>query len=57
MSSDPLDAGRRREPAARAAIAHTRTEVCALHSALVDNSLVAWTSGNVSARVPGADLW
>jgi L-ribulose-5-phosphate 4-epimerase len=56
VSSDPLDAGRRREPAARAAIAHTRAEVCALHSALVDNSLVAWTSGNVSARVPGADL-
>jgi L-ribulose-5-phosphate 4-epimerase len=56
VSSDPLDAGRRREPAVRAAIAHTRTEVCALHSALVENSLVAWTSGNVSARVPGADL-
>jgi L-ribulose-5-phosphate 4-epimerase len=39
-----------------AAISDTRTEVCALHAALVQNSLVAWTSGNVSARVPGADL-
>ena len=39
-----------------AAIADTRAEVCALHGALVENNLVAWTSGNVSARVPGADL-
>ncbi len=34
-------------------------EVCALHAALVDNGLVAWTSGNVSARVrrqAGGDL-
>jgi L-ribulose-5-phosphate 4-epimerase len=30
--------------------------VCALHAELVRNGLVAWTSGNVSARVPGADL-
>jgi L-ribulose-5-phosphate 4-epimerase len=28
-----------------------RREVCELHWALVDNGLVAWTSGNVSARV------
>jgi L-ribulose-5-phosphate 4-epimerase len=27
-----------------------------LHQALVDNGLVAWTSGNVSARIPGRDL-
>jgi L-ribulose-5-phosphate 4-epimerase len=33
-----------------------RETVCALHSELVRNNLVAWTSGNVSARVPGADL-
>jgi len=39
-----------------AVIADTRAEVCALHGALVENNLVAWTSGNVSARVPGADL-
>ena len=30
--------------------------VCALHAELVRNSLVTWTSGNVSARVPGQDL-
>ena len=28
-------------------------EVCALHAELVRYGLVAWTSGNVSARVPG----
>jgi len=31
-------------------------EVHALHLELVRNNLVAWTSGNVSARVPGQDL-
>ena len=30
--------------------------VCALHAELVRNNLVAWTSGNVSARLPGSDL-
>jgi L-ribulose-5-phosphate 4-epimerase len=32
--------------------------VCTLHAALVDNGLVAWTSGNISARVrgPAGDL-
>ncbi len=39
-----------------AGISHARAEVCALHAALVENNLVAWTSGNVSARVPGTDL-
>jgi L-ribulose-5-phosphate 4-epimerase len=33
-----------------------RETVCALHAELVRNNLVAWTSGNVSARVPGAEL-
>jgi L-ribulose-5-phosphate 4-epimerase len=33
-----------------------RAEVCALHAELVRNDLVAWTSGNLSARVPGEDL-
>ena len=33
-----------------------REEVCALHAELVRNDLVAWTSGNLSARVPGEDL-
>jgi L-ribulose-5-phosphate 4-epimerase len=33
-----------------------RETVCALHAELVRNNLVAWTSGNVSARLPGSDL-
>ena len=33
-----------------------RAEVCALHAELVRYGLVVWTAGNVSARVPGADL-
>jgi L-ribulose-5-phosphate 4-epimerase len=33
-----------------------REEVRALHAELVRYNLVAWTSGNVSARVPGEDL-
>ena len=41
-------------------VAHTlkelRAEVCALHAELPRYGLVVWTAGNVSARVPGADL-
>jgi L-ribulose-5-phosphate 4-epimerase len=37
-------------------IEELRSEVLALHLELVRNNLVAWTSGNVSARVPGQDL-
>jgi len=33
-----------------------RREVCALHAELVASGLVAWTSGNVSARVPDTEL-
>jgi L-ribulose-5-phosphate 4-epimerase len=33
-----------------------RRDVCALHAELPRNGLVAWTSGNVSARVPGTEL-
>lgn len=33
-----------------------RREVCELHGELPRNGLVAWTSGNLSARVPGEDL-
>lgn len=32
-----------------------RDELVALHQVLVDDGLVVWTSGNVSARVPGQD--
>jgi L-ribulose-5-phosphate 4-epimerase len=38
-----------------AAVADTRAEVCRLHAVLVASGLVAWTSGNVSARVRGTD--
>ncbi len=37
-------------------VAALREAVCALHAELVRNNLVAWTSGNVSARLPGSDL-
>jgi L-ribulose-5-phosphate 4-epimerase len=33
-----------------------RKQVAALHAELPRNGLVVWTAGNVSARVPGADL-
>jgi L-ribulose-5-phosphate 4-epimerase len=38
------------------AVAALRREVCALHAELPRNELVAWTSGNISARVPDEDL-
>ncbi|SHF68403.1 L-ribulose 5-phosphate 4-epimerase [Jatrophihabitans endophyticus] len=34
-----------------------RDDVAALHAELVRYGLVVWTAGNVSARVPGADLF
>jgi L-ribulose-5-phosphate 4-epimerase len=37
-------------------VAALRREVCALHAELPRNGLVAWTSGNLSARVPGEEL-
>jgi L-ribulose-5-phosphate 4-epimerase len=37
-------------------VARARAEVCALHAELVRSGLVAWTSGNISARVPGTGL-
>jgi L-ribulose-5-phosphate 4-epimerase len=33
-----------------------RREVCQLNAELAHRGLVSWTDGNVSARVPGADL-
>ena len=38
-------------------IAQIRADVCALHGELVRSNLVAWTSGNVSARVPGEEAF
>jgi L-ribulose-5-phosphate 4-epimerase len=37
-------------------VQRVREQVTDLHAELVRNGLVAWTSGNVSARVPGSDL-
>ena len=37
-------------------VGELRRALVELHQALVENGLVAWTSGNVSARVPGSDL-
>jgi L-ribulose-5-phosphate 4-epimerase len=42
--------------AASGAIERARAQVCELHAVLVESDLVAWTSGNISARVPAADL-
>jgi L-ribulose-5-phosphate 4-epimerase len=39
-----------------AVIREMRHTLAELHAALVTNGLVAWTSGNISARVPGEDL-
>jgi L-ribulose-5-phosphate 4-epimerase len=40
-----------------AAIAESRRLVADLHGELTRNGLVAWTTGNVSGRVPGHDLF
>lgn len=44
-------------PEVEVAIARTREEVAALHGELVRYGLVVWTGGNVSGRVPGADVF
>jgi len=44
-------------PGVEAAIAAVREDVARLHGELVRNGLVVWTGGNVSGRVPGADLF
>lgn len=40
-----------------AAVATVRAEVARLHAELVRSGLVVWTGGNVSGRVPGAELF
>jgi L-ribulose-5-phosphate 4-epimerase len=42
--------------AVAATVRELRAEIAALHAELPRNDLVVWTAGNVSARVPGADL-
>ena len=37
-------------------VSELRRTLAELHQSLVENGLVAWTSGNVSVRVPGSDL-
>jgi L-ribulose-5-phosphate 4-epimerase len=44
-------------PEVEESIARVRAEVAALHGELVRYGLVVWTGGNVSGRVPGADLF
>jgi L-ribulose-5-phosphate 4-epimerase len=46
VTASPLN-----DPAVADAVARARAEVCALHAELVATGLVAWTSGNISARV------
>ena len=41
----------------RDAVAQVRATVAALHAELPRYGLVVWTAGNVSQRVPGADLF
>ena len=44
-------------PAVEVSIASVREEVARLHAELIDYGLVVWTGGNVSGRVPGANLF
>ena len=41
----------------RADVRRLREEVAGLHAELTRYGLVVWTAGNVSGRVPGADLF
>jgi len=44
-------------PEIQVAIARVRDEIAELHAELTRYELVVWTGGNVSGRVPGADLF
>jgi L-ribulose-5-phosphate 4-epimerase len=44
-------------PTIEVAIARVRADVARLHGELTANNLVVWTGGNVSGRVPEADLF
>ena len=44
-------------PEVQVSIARVRDEVAALHAELTRYELVVWTGGNISGRVPGADLF
>jgi L-ribulose-5-phosphate 4-epimerase len=55
-STGPADELSGGGPPAAERVAELRKIVSDLHAELPRNGLVAWTSGNVSARVPGAGL-
>ena len=44
-------------PVVSEAVSRMREDVAALHDELVRYNLIVWTGGNVSGRVPGADLF
>ncbi len=44
-------------PEVQEAIDAVRADVAKLHAELVRYNLIVWTGGNVSGRVPGADLF
>lgn len=44
-------------PEIEVAVARVRADIARLHGELTRNNLVVWTGGNVSGRVPGADLF
>jgi L-ribulose-5-phosphate 4-epimerase len=44
-------------PEIQVAIARMRDEIAELHAELTRYELVVWTGGNISGRVPGADLF
>jgi L-ribulose-5-phosphate 4-epimerase len=53
----PTPLGEDLSPDTQNAIADVRETVCRLHGELVRYGLVVWTGGNISGRVPGADLF
>ena len=56
-SPDPATPAPAFTPEVEASIAAVRADVAKLHGELVRYGLVVWTGGNVSGRVPGADLF
>jgi len=56
-SPEPTTSAPAFAPEVEASIATVRADVAKLHGELVRYGLVVWTGGNVSARVPGADLF
>ncbi|WP_353808692.1 L-ribulose-5-phosphate 4-epimerase [Agromyces sp. SYSU T00194] len=57
MAADPAHARTEFAPEVEASIARVREDVARLHGELTRYGLVVWTGGNVSGRVPGADLF